>query len=132
MPELRRIVRESVPVLVAAAALSAMAGVTLEKSFDDLDAFPALLVLAPAFVVGRRPSAASCRAGCRASSSSAWSSPSRSRAGRPGPTSAFVFLLALPVYAFNGLGAHLVAGLLDERSPGSARCSPSPCSAARR
>jgi mgtE-like transporter len=41
---------------------------------------------------------------------------------RPGRTAradiAFVFLLALPVYAFNGVGAHLVAALLDQRSPG--------------
>src|SRR5690606_17790768 len=30
----------------------------------------------------------------------------------------FVFLLALPIYALNGAGAHVVAGLLDQRSPG--------------
>src|SRR5690606_30314698 len=50
MPVLRRIVRESVPVLFAAAVLSSLAGLALQKSLADLEVFPALLVLAPAFV----------------------------------------------------------------------------------
>jgi mgtE-like transporter len=118
LPELRRVVRESVPVLTAAAALSAMAGVTLEKSFDDLQAFPAFLVLAPAFV-----SSAGALGGIMSSRLSsklllglidAEAVPSRSARA----DIAFVFVLALPVYALNGAGAHLVARLLDERSPG--------------
>jgi mgtE-like transporter len=118
MPELRRIVRESVPVLVAAAALSAMAGVTLEKSFDDFDAFPALLVLAPAFV-----SSAGALGGVLSGRlSSKLLLGLVDPDGRPGRAAradiGFVYLLALPVYAFNGLGAHVVAGLLDQRSPG--------------
>jgi len=120
LPELRRIVRESVPVLVGAAALSAMAGITLEKSFDDLDAFPALLVLAPAFV-----SSAGALGGILSGRLS-----SKLLLGLVEPESvpgrasradiAFVFLLALPVYVFNGAGAHLVADLLGHRSPGLA------------
>jgi mgtE-like transporter len=118
MTELRRIVRESVPVLTAAAALSAMAGITLEKSFDDLDAFPALLVLAPAFV-----SSAGALGGILSSRlSSKLLLGLVEPTGAPGRTAradiGFVFLLALPVYAFNGAGAHAVAGLLDQRSPG--------------
>jgi mgtE-like transporter len=118
LPELRRIVRESVPVLVAAAALSAMAGITLEKSFDDLDAFPALLVLAPAFV-----SSAGALGGVLSGRLS-----SKLLLGLVEPESwpgrlaradiGFVFVLALPIYALNGVGAHWVARLLGERSPG--------------
>ena len=118
LTELRRIVRESVPVLVGAAALSAMAGITLEKSFEDLDAFPALLVLAPAFV-----SSAGALGGILSSRLS-----SKLLLGTvepetmPGRSSradiVFVFLLALPVYVFNGAGAHVVAELLGQRSPG--------------
>jgi mgtE-like transporter len=118
LPELRRIVRESVPVLTAAAALSAMAGVTLEKSFGDLRTFPAFLVLAPAFV-----SSAGALGGIMSSRLSSKlllglvdpeSFPSRPARADIG----FVFLLALPVFALNGVGAHLVARLLDEASPG--------------
>jgi mgtE-like transporter len=118
LPELRRIVRESVPVLVGAAALSAMAGITLEKSFDDLNTFPALLVLAPAFV-----SSAGALGGILSGRLS-----SKLLLGLVDPDSmpgrssradiSFVFLLSLPVYVFNGAGAHLVAELLGQRSPG--------------
>lgn len=120
LPELRRIVRESVPVLTAAATLSAMAGITLEKSFDDLNAFPALLVLAPAFV-----SSAGALGGILASRQATKlllglvepeSIPGRVARADIG----FVFVLALPVYVLNGVGAHYVAGLLGERSPGLA------------
>lgn len=116
--ELRRIVRESVPVLVAAAALSAMAGITLEKRLDDLDAFPALLVLAPAFV-----SSAGALGGVLASRlSSKLLLGLIDPEGVPGRAAradiGFVVVLALPIYALNGLGAHLVAELLGVRSPG--------------
>lgn len=116
--ELRRIVRESVPVLVAAAALSAMAGITLEKRLDDLDAFPALLVLAPAFV-----SSAGALGGVLASRlSSKLLLGLIDPEGVPGRAAradiVFVVVLALPIYALNGLGAHLVAELLGVRSPG--------------
>jgi mgtE-like transporter len=118
--ELRRIVRESLPVLVAAAALSAMAGVTLEKSFDDFDAFPALLVLAPAFV-SSAGALGGILAGRLSSKLLLGLVEPATRPGRPARADiGFVFLLALPVYAFNGVGAHVVAGLVDHRSPGLA------------
>lgn len=118
LPELRRIVRESVPVLVAAAALSAMAGITLEKSFTDLDAFPALLVLAPAFVssAGALGGILSGRLSSKLLLGLVEPDSMPSRSSRADIT--FVFLLALPVYVFNGAGAHVVAGVLGQRSPG--------------
>lgn len=117
-PELRRIVRESVPVLVAAAALSAMAGLTLERSFADLDAFPALLVLAPAFV-SSAGALGGILSGRLSSKLLLGLVEPDTLPGRPARADvAFVFLLSLPVYAFNGAGAHFVARLLDQRSPG--------------
>ena len=118
LPELRRIVRESVPVLTAAAALSAMAGITLEKSFGDLQTFPAFLVLAPAFVssAGALGGVLSSRLSSKLLLGLVDAAPVPGRPARA--DIAFVFLLALPVYAFNGAGAHVVARLLDERSPG--------------
>jgi mgtE-like transporter len=44
---LRRIVRESTPVLLAAASLSIVAGLTLEKRLAGFRRYPALLVLVP-------------------------------------------------------------------------------------
>jgi mgtE-like transporter len=118
LPDLRRIVRESVPVLTAAAALSAMAGITLEKSLADLRAFPAFLVLAPAFVssAGALGGVLSSRLSSKLLLGMIDAETVPGRAARADIV--FVFLLALPVYAFNGAGAHVVARMLGERSPG--------------
>jgi mgtE-like transporter len=118
LPVLRRIVRESLPVLLAAAVLSSLAGLTLQKSLDDLDAFPALLVLAPAFVssAGALGGVLSGRLSSKLLLGLVDADTRPSRAARA--DIGFVFLLALPIYAFNGAGAHLVAELLGERSPG--------------
>src|SRR5829696_8505943 len=48
LEELRRIVQESLPVLVVAGTVSAMAGIVLEGRFSSFDRYPALLVLVPA------------------------------------------------------------------------------------
>jgi mgtE-like transporter len=45
--DLRRVVRESTPVLLMAATLSIVAGITLQKRLDGFLRFPALLVLIP-------------------------------------------------------------------------------------
>ena len=48
--DVRRIVRQSLPVLVAAGVLDLIAGVTIERRLDDLLAAEAMLVLLPAFL----------------------------------------------------------------------------------
>jgi len=48
--DVRRIVRQSLPVLVAAGLLDLIAGVTVERRLDDLLAAEAMLVLLPAFL----------------------------------------------------------------------------------
>lgn len=50
LPEIRRLVRESVVVLTAAAAVSIMAGLVIEGRSDIFLSTPTLLVLFPAFV----------------------------------------------------------------------------------
>ena len=116
--ELRRIVRESMPVLVVAATLSAMAGIALEKSFTDFAAFPALLVLQPAFV-SSAGALGGIMSGRLASKLFLGLLEPETVPARPARADiAFVYLLFLPVYAFNGVGAHVVARALGERSPG--------------
>ena len=48
--DVRRIVRQSLPVLVAAGGLDLIAGVTVERRLDDLLAAEAMLILLPAFL----------------------------------------------------------------------------------
>jgi len=115
---LRRIVRESVPVLVVAGSISALAGVTLEKSFTRFEALPALLVLVPAQL-----SSSGALGGILSGRLS-----SKLFLGLVDPQTgpdrearrdiSLVFLLAVPVYVFNGFGAHWVAQALGEASPG--------------
>jgi mgtE-like transporter len=118
---LRRIVHESVPVLLVAGFISAGAGVTLEKSFARFEALPALLVLVPAHL-----SSSGALGGILSGRLS-----TKLFLGLVPPTSnpnrearrdiSLIFLLAMPVYLFNGLGADLVARALGEATPGAAQ-----------
>ncbi|MDQ4097144.1 MAG: magnesium transporter [Actinomycetota bacterium] len=50
LPILRRIVRESLPVLLVAGSVDVLAGVTIEKRLESFLLFPGLLVLVPPFL----------------------------------------------------------------------------------
>jgi mgtE-like transporter len=50
LPVLRRIARESLPVLLIAGVIDVVAGITIEKRLEAFVAFPALLVLVPPFL----------------------------------------------------------------------------------
>lgn len=117
---LRRVARESWPVLSVAALLSTFAGLILEQRLTILAAFPALLMLQPAFV-----SSAGALGGILSSRTASklhlgLTSPARWPDTETRADAAFTFALYLPVYALNGAGAHLVARLLGEASPGIA------------
>jgi mgtE-like transporter len=115
---LRRIVRESVPILVLAGCISALAGVTLEKSFVRFEALPALLVLVPAHLSssGALGGILSGRLSSKLFLGLVEPQTSPNREARRDIS--LVLFLAVPVYVFNGLGAHWVARLLGEASPG--------------
>ena len=115
---LRSVVRQSWPILLVALLLSTLAGVVIERRLETLSAFPALLILVPAFV-----SSAGALGGILSSRLS-----SRLHLGTLEPTgvpapgarrdAGLLAFLALPVYLLNGAGAHLVAGWLGKASPG--------------
>ncbi|HEX5367323.1 MAG TPA: magnesium transporter [Acidimicrobiales bacterium] len=115
---LRRIVHESVPVLVVAGCVSAGAGVTLEKSFARFDALPALLVLVPAHLSssGALGGVLSGRLSSKLFLGLVPPDPRPNREARRDVT--LVSLLAVPVYLFNGVGAHVVARVLGQQGPG--------------
>ena len=117
---LRIVVRQSWPILLVALLLSTLAGVVIERRLETLSAFPALLILVPAFV-----SSAGALGGILSSRLS-----SRLHLGTLEPTAVpmpgarrdagLLAFLALPVYLLNGAGAHVVAGWLGKASPGLA------------
>ena len=118
MPMFRQILRESYPVLGLALVLSTLAGIAVEKQLGIFAALPALLVLQPAFV-----SSAGALGGIL--SSRVATNLHRGLVEpkvRPGVgarrDALLVLLIGLPVFIFNGIGAHLVAGLIGTTSPG--------------
>jgi mgtE-like transporter len=114
----RRIMRESVPVLILAGTLSALAGLVLEKQMGTFQAFGALLILAPAFV-----SSAGALGGLLAASLASGLhlgtiDPSARPAAAVWREARILALAAVPVYVFNGAGAHTIAVFVGDTSPG--------------
>lgn len=118
LPQLRRIVRTSVPVLVMAGLVSSLAGVVLERRLVTFSALPALLILVPAHLssAGALGGILSGRLSSKLLLGLAPPTAMPSRAARE--DLGFVAALSLPVFAANGAGAHLVARLLGQASPG--------------
>lgn len=115
---LRRIVRESAPVLTAAVGFSMLAGLVLEKRLELFESVAALLILQPAFV-----SSAGALGGILSSRlSTAFQlgliEPDLLPDRRARETGLVVATLAAPVALFNAVGAHAVALVLGVRSPG--------------
>jgi mgtE-like transporter len=116
---LRRIVRESLPILAVAGAVSAMAGIVLERRFAAFASLPALLVLVPAHL-SSAGALGGILSGRLTTKLVLGVVPPRAVPGREARGDiALVFLLSLPVYLFNGVGAHFVSRLLLHESPGA-------------
>lgn len=118
LPQLRRIVRTSMPILVVAGLVSTLAGVTLEKRLVTFTELPALLILVPAHLssAGALGGILSGRLSSKLLLGLAPPTAVPSRAAREDLL--FVAGLSLPAFVVNGVGAHLVAGILDVGSPG--------------
>jgi len=119
LPILRRIARESVPILVIAGAIDVIAGLTIEKRFDSFLVYPALLVLVPPFLEdsGALGSILSARVATKLHLGTL--EPSRSPLRAVGEDVLLIYLYALPVFLFLGLSADVVAAVADLRSPGA-------------
>jgi mgtE-like transporter len=114
----RRIVQESVLVVLGAGALSLVAGHTLEQRLEPLTRYPALLALVPPFLA-----AAGAIGGILSSRLT-----SKLHLGIIEPSAvprrgvrddiAIAYVLAVPVFALSSLVADVAALLIDLRSPG--------------
>jgi len=115
---LRRILNESIPILVLAILLDLVAGVAVERQRSDFAAWPALLVMLPGFLAaaGALGGILSSRLASKLHLGLIGPSalPGRAARGDLGAT----LLLALPVYALTALVAQLTANWFDLSSPG--------------
>ncbi|MEY2423799.1 MAG: mgtE-like transporter [Acidimicrobiaceae bacterium] len=118
LSELRRVVRESMPILVVAGCVSAGAGLAFEHSFQVFERFGSLLVLAPAHL-STGGALGGVLAGRLATKMFLGTSAPDATPDREARRDIWLlFLLALPIYVFNGVGAQLVATALGYDSPG--------------
>lgn len=120
LDDLPRIVRQSLPVLIIAGGVSALAGVAVERRLEPFTTHPALLVLLPAFLssCGAIGGILSGRLSTKLHLGLIEPAAMPKRLAR---RDIFVALgLAVPVFAFDGIGAHFLALLINHRSPGFA------------
>ena len=115
--ELRTIMRESIPVLVAAGLLDLVAGITVEKRIDDFVTFPVLLVLLPGYLAtaGALGGVLSSRLSTKLHLGLA--RPSVVPSGEARVDLATTFALSIPVFALLGLVSSGAAGMAGHAGP---------------
>lgn len=116
-PLARRILAESIPVLLLAGAVDSVAGMTIEKRIEAFIALPALFVMLPPFLEnsGSLGSMLSARISSKLHTGliSASAFPRQAL-----PDAVLLYILAAPVYLFTGIASHVGAGLVGLASPG--------------
>jgi mgtE-like transporter len=118
---LRRIVRESLPVLVVAGALDVLAGLTIEQRLDSFLAYPALLVLIPPFLedTGALGGILAARLSSKLHLGVIEPVAAPQRPARD--DFALIACLAVPVFVLVALSADLASVLFDRAGPGALR-----------
>ena len=115
--ELRTIMRESMPVLIAAGMFDLVAGITVEKRIEDFVAFPVLLVLLPGYLAtaGALGGVLSSRLSTKLHLGLA--RPSVVPSGEARVDLATTFAMSVPVFALLGLVSSIAAGLTGHAGP---------------
>jgi mgtE-like transporter len=114
----RRIVIESMPILLLAGVLSLVAGLTLERSIDRFLTFTVLLVMLPGFLStgGALGGILSSRLGTKMHLG--FIEPGLLPRGEARTDIGITYRLAVPIFVFLGLIAGLAGALFDKSSPG--------------
>jgi mgtE-like transporter len=118
LDQLPRIVAQSLPVLAIAGAMSSLAGVTVERRIEPFTRHPALLVLLPAFLssAGALGGVLSGRLGTKLHLGLIEADAFPGRLARRDIWA--ILALAVPVFVFDAVGAHVVALATHNESPG--------------
>ena len=121
LPLLRRIVRESAPVLCVAGTIDVLAGLTIEKRLESFLAFPGLLVLVPPFLedTGALGGILSSRLASKLHLGVLHPTNVPERAARG--DFVLTFLYAIPVFVLVAVSSQVAAGVAGLATPGMAR-----------
>ena len=118
LPILRRIVRESIPVLALAGTVDIIAGITIEKRFESFLAFPALLVLVPPFLEDSGSLGAILSARVSTKLHLGVLDPRRKSLRAITEDVMLVYMYAVPVFFFLGISANIASAIADLKGPG--------------
>ncbi len=119
LPFLRRIVLESLPVLVLAGAVDLFAGLTIEKRVESFLTFPALLVLVPAFLEDSGSLGAILAARISTKLHLGTLEPGRGAWWAAIEDVMLIYVYAIPVFVFLGTSSIIVAQVANKASPGA-------------
>jgi len=118
LPVLRRIARESLPVLLIAGLIDVIAGITIEKRLEAFVAFPALLVLVPPFLEdsGALGGILAARLSTRLHLGTL--EPKLRQIRLVVDDIVLTYLFAISVFVLLGISANIVSGVFGMASPG--------------
>jgi len=116
-PILRRIARESFPVLVVAGIVDIVAGLTIEKRFDSFLVYPALLVLVPPFLEDSGALGGILSARVATKLHLGLIEPRRTMRAI-GEDVLLIYVYAIPVFLLLGVSADIAAAVANLKSPG--------------
>jgi mgtE-like transporter len=119
LPILRRIVYESLPVLVLAGLVDVLAGITIEKRLERFITFPALFVLVPAFLEDSGSLGAILAARVSSKLHLGTLEPGRGAWRAAADDVMLIYVYAIPVFVFLGTTSIIVAHVADKASPGA-------------
>ena len=119
LPILRRIVLESLPVLVLAGVVDLMAGLTIEKRLESFLTFPALFVLVPAFLEDSGSLGAILAARISTKLHLGTLEPGRGAWWAAIDDVMLIYVYAIPVFVFLGISSIVVAHVAHKASPGA-------------
>src|SRR5262249_42487089 len=117
-PILRRIARESFPVLVVAGIVDIVAGLTIEKRFQSFLVYPALLVLVPPFLEDSGALGGILSARVATKLHLGVIEPARTMSAIVEDVM-LVFVYAIPVFLLLGVSADVAAAVAGLKSPGA-------------
>jgi mgtE-like transporter len=117
----RRVVRESLPILVATGILSLFAGVVIQSRADRFLTFPAFLVLVPALLSGTGALAATLSSRLASKLHLGALDPRGFPQGLAFLDSSIVLLFGVWVFALAAIGAHFASTFVGLASPGLGR-----------
>ena len=117
----KRIVMESVPILLAAGSLSLVAGIALERSLDKFLTFTVLLVLLPGFLASSGALGGILSNRLSTKFHLGMIEPSPIPSGEARSDIAITYVLALPIFVFLAILAGTAGAIAGETSPGIAQ-----------